>query len=96
VIYSAARDITARKQADAERAELIERLERSLTEVRTLQEILPICSYCRKIRDDENYWHTVESYVSQHTSSQFSHSICPACLESEVEPQFGDGPPPAE
>jgi PAS domain S-box-containing protein len=96
VIYSAARDITARKQADAERAELIEKLERSLTEVRTLQGILPICSYCRKIRDDENYWHTVESYVSQHTSSQFSHSICPACLESEVEPQFGDGPPPAE
>jgi PAS domain S-box-containing protein len=90
MIYSVARDITAQKQAESERERLVRRLERSLAEVRTLREILPICSYCRKIRDDENYWQTVESYISRHTSSRFSHSICPACMASEVEPMLGE------
>jgi PAS domain S-box-containing protein len=90
VIYSVARDITARKQADAERAQLMRELEGSLAEVKTLQAILPICSYCRKIRDDENYWHTVEVYVARHTNSRFSHSICPDCMASEVEPDIND------
>ena len=82
VIYAVARDITARKRAEEERARLVAELEKTLAEVRTLQEILPICSYCRKIRDDEDYWHTVESYVAHHTGSQFSHGICPTCLEA--------------
>jgi hypothetical protein len=45
---------------------------------------LPICSYCRKIRDDENYWHTVENYISHHTSTQFTHGICPSCLATQM------------
>jgi PAS domain S-box-containing protein len=90
VIYSVARDITERKEAEAERARLMRELEVTLSEVRTLQEILPICSYCRKVRDDENYWHTVENYVSRHTGSQFSHGICPDCMEKIVEPEFRD------
>ena len=84
VIYSCARDITARKQADAERAELVRKLEASLAEVRVLQAILPICMYCKRIRDDENDWQTVESYMSSHTATRFSHDVCPACLEAEV------------
>lgn len=88
-IYSVARDVTAIKQADAERERLVSELKTALAEVKTLQEILPICSYCRKIRDDENYWHTVESYISRHTSSRFSHSICPSCVKNIVEPQLG-------
>ena len=87
VIYSAARDITAKKLAEAERERLVEELQTALAEVRTLQEILPICSYCKKIRDDENYWHTVEGYISMHTGSQFSHSICPNCMK-KVDPEF--------
>jgi PAS domain S-box-containing protein len=87
-IYSVARDITARKQAEEERERLVRELQAALAEVRTLQGILPICSYCRKIRDDENYWQTVEGYVARHTNAQFSHSICPTCYVSEVEPQI--------
>jgi hypothetical protein len=49
---------------------------------------LPICSYCKKIRDDENYWHTVESYISRHTASRFSHSICPSCMATHPELQI--------
>lgn len=85
VIYSVARDITAHKEAEAERAELMQKLEMSLAEVSALQDILPICSYCRKIRDDEDFWHSVENYISRHTRSRFSHGICPSCMETEVE-----------
>jgi PAS domain S-box-containing protein len=87
-IYSVARDITALKQAEAERERLVSELRAALSEVKSLQAILPICSYCKKIRDDENYWHTVESYISRHTSSRFSHSICPSCVNKIVEPEF--------
>ena len=87
VIYSMARDITAGKQAEEEREKLVRQLQAALAELNTLREILPICSYCRKIRDDKNYWHTVENYISRHTSTQFSHSICPSCMETEVESQ---------
>lgn len=88
VIYSAARDITERKNAEAERERLATELAVSEAEVRHLQEILPICSYCRKIRDDGDYWHEVEEYIARHTSSRFSHSICPDCMAREVEPML--------
>jgi len=90
VIYSAARDITARKKAEADRALLVAELEASAAEVRHLQEILPICSYCRKIRGDEDYWHEVEDYIARHTSSRFSHSICPECMSREIEPELAE------
>jgi PAS domain S-box-containing protein len=90
VIYSVARDVTASKQAEDEREQLVRELQDALAEVKTLLEILPICSYCRKIRDDENYWHTVESYFSQHTTTQFSHGICPSCMVTEFEPQLDE------
>ena len=85
VIYSVARDVTESKRAEEEREKLVRELKAALAEVRTLRGILPICSYCRKIRDDENYWHTVESYISTHTGSKFSHGICPSCLAAHAE-----------
>lgn len=88
VIYSVARDITADKRAEEERERLVGELKTALAEVKRLQEILPICSYCKRIRDDENYWHTVESYISHHTDSRFSHSVCPSCMNNVVEPQL--------
>jgi PAS domain S-box-containing protein len=88
VIYSVARDVTERKRAEEERDRMLAELQIALAEVKTLQEILPICSYCKKIRDDENYWQTVEAYISAHTGATFSHGICPSCYEAEVEPQF--------
>jgi len=88
VIYSVARDITDAKRAEAEREQLVLELQEALNEVESLQEILPICSYCRKIRDDKNYWQTVESYLLKHTGSRFSHSICPSCMSNVVEPEL--------
>jgi len=88
VIYSVARDITEAKKAEQERERLVTELQDALAEVRTLRDILPICSYCRKIRDDENYWHTVEGYVATHTNSQCSHGICPSCMATRVEAEF--------
>jgi PAS domain S-box-containing protein len=90
VIYSAARDITERKRAEEEREKLLKDLQAALAEVKTLQQILPICSYCRKIRNDENYWETVDAYVMQHTNTKFSHSICPNCYAKEVQPLLDD------
>jgi PAS domain S-box-containing protein len=89
-IYSVARDITERKRLEAEREQLVASLQTALAEVKTLQAILPICSYCHKIRDDEDYWQTVEGYISRHTSTRFSHSICPPCYASHVEPLFAE------
>lgn len=92
VIYAVARDITEEKLAHEERERLMHELQEALAEVRTLQKILPICSYCRKVRDDENYWHTVEAYVARHTDSKFSHSICPSCLPLAMKDfTLGDG-----
>ena len=79
VIYSVARDITERREAEAKREELVRELQVALAEVRTLQGFLPICTYCKNVRDDENYWQSVEAYISRRTNTQFSHGICPNC-----------------
>lgn len=63
-------------------------LENALKRVKHLSGLLPICSYCKKIRDDSNYWQQVESYVMHHSDAQFSHSICPSCYESIVKPEM--------
>lgn len=57
----------------------------ALASVKTLKGMLPICGYCKSIRDDSNYWHAVESYVASHADVAFSHGICPKCLESALE-----------
>ncbi len=55
-------------------------LENALKEIKILKDILPICSYCKNIRDDEGSWKQMESYISSHSDTQFSHGICPDCL----------------
>jgi CheY-like chemotaxis protein len=67
-------------------------LERTLDEVRTLKRLLPICMYCKKIRDDGNYWEEIESYLHTHTGSDFSHGICPQCFESVVHREMPKDP----
>lgn len=66
----------------------IEELKEALKRVKQLGGLLPICSYCKKIRDDSNYWQQVESYVMHHSEAQFSHSVCPSCFESIVKPEM--------
>ena len=80
---SIARDITERKQEEAERLQLIRELTNALQHVKTLSGLLPICSCCKKIRDDQGYWQSVEVYVRNHSDAEFSHSICPDCLARE-------------
>jgi len=59
-------------------------LQQAFDEIRTLRGIVPICAYCKKIRDDKGYWSQVEKYVSDHTDAKFSHGICPVCFEKEM------------
>lgn len=66
----------------------LQELEDALSQVNQLQGILPICSYCKSVRDDQNYWQRVESYISDHSEARFSHSICPDCYETTVKPQL--------
>lgn len=63
-------------------------LEAAATQIRSLEKLLPICSYCKKIRSDNNYWQEVEGYISEHTDTIFSHSICPDCYETKVKPEM--------
>lgn len=60
----------------------------ALSQVKQLQGILPICSHCKKVRNDQNYWQQVEGYISTHTEVQFSHSVCPDCYETIVQPEI--------
>ena len=62
-------------------AERVHCLEEALAHVKQLHGLLPICAYCKKVRDDQNYWHQVETYVSRHADVRFSHGVCPDCLE---------------
>lgn len=65
-------------------------LEEALSQVKTLEGLLPICSYCKKIRNDKDYWQEVELYVEQHSGVKFSHGICPGCYEKIVKPQISE------
>lgn len=71
VIYGIARDITAEKEAAAE--------------LTTLRALLPICSYCKRVRDDQQYWRSVDEYLARHTQIRFSHGVCPRCFEDAVK-----------
>lgn len=70
------------------RLRVAERILRYTTQVRLLEEMLPICSYCKKIRDDQNYWQQLEGYISERTGSDFSHSVCPDCYKRVVIPEL--------
>jgi CHASE3 domain sensor protein len=82
------RDAFERNRLTAERERLIQDLRDALAEVKQLQGILPICSYCKHIRNDQNSWQQVESYVADHTDATFSHGICPSCYEKVIKPEL--------
>ncbi len=81
-------DITARKGAEQERESLIRELRDALATVRTLRGLLPICAWCKNIRNDQGYWKRVEAYLPEHLDVQFTHGMCPACagqMQEEVK-----------
>ena len=63
-------------------------LQDALAQIKTLKGLLPICMYCKKIRDDKQYWQQVENYVTTHTEAQFSHGICPDCYKKYIQPEL--------
>jgi sigma-B regulation protein RsbU (phosphoserine phosphatase) len=62
-------------------AERMAELQQSLAQIEQLDGLLPICAWCKKVRDDQNYWQEVECYITSHSAARFSHGICPGCLE---------------
>ena len=68
--------------------ERVKQLEDALAQVRELQGLLPICMYCKNIRDDQGYWQKVETYLGDHSKLQFSHGVCPKCFDAVVKPQL--------
>ncbi len=75
------RDITPIKQAEQEKEKLITKLQSALAEIKTLKGVVPICSNCKKIRDDAGYWNILELYIQKHSDASFTHSICPNCTD---------------
>jgi phosphoserine phosphatase RsbU/P len=69
-------------------ASRIHDLERALSEVKQLSGLLPICAYCKRVREGGDYWQAVEQYVASHSQAQFSHGVCPDCYERIVKPQM--------
>jgi hypothetical protein len=74
-------EMVERVRTQAENESLIGELEASLAKVKRLRGLLPICSACKKIRDDKGYWNQIESYIAMHSEADFSHGICPECAE---------------
>jgi phosphoserine phosphatase RsbU/P len=69
-------------------ADRVAELEHALAHVTRLQGLLPICMYCKKIRNDQNYWTQVETYITDHSEVRFSHGICPECRAKHIEPEL--------
>lgn len=78
------RDISERKKQEAERERLIAGLREALASVTTLRGLLPICSWCKSVRNDEGYWQRVEDYITAHSEAEFTHGICPRCFEKQI------------
>lgn len=76
-----AREIEIRRKTEAEKEKLIDELTRALNEIKTLRGILPICCECKNIRDDKGYWTQIEEYISTHSEADFSHGLCPQCID---------------
>jgi PAS domain-containing protein len=89
------RDVTEARRASEELAntrealaQRVRELEEAAADIRRLEDLLPICSYCRRVRNDENYWQQLESYLIAHAGTRFSHGVCPECYEKFVKPEL--------
>ncbi len=82
-------DITPRIEAEKEKEKLIDDLQKALAEIKTLSGLLPICSYCKKIRDDRGYWQRIEEYIETRSDAKFSHGMCSDCQKKYHPELFG-------
>ena len=81
-------DVAALEQASVEREQLVSELRESIKEIKVLRGILPICSFCRKIRNDDGYYEQIESYIHKHSGVDFSHTICPSCMQKHYPEEY--------
>lgn len=87
-------EIQRRKASEQELRHSRDTLQQTLSEMKQLKEILPICAFCKKIRDDDGYWEQLETYISEHSGTDFSHGICPECVAKHY-PECNPKPPDA-
>jgi PAS domain S-box-containing protein len=93
VMYgSILRDVTDQKIVEIEQKKLIAELTDALAQIKTLKGLLPICSSCKKIRDDMGYWNTLEKYIMEHSEAEFTHGICPDCIRKYFPEACEDEP----
>ncbi|MFO0866266.1 MAG: MASE1 domain-containing protein [Gemmataceae bacterium] len=83
-IVGVSSDITDRKEAELANVKLIGELQTALTEIKTLRGLVPICAWCKDIRNDTGFWQKLEDYLQTHTEARFTHGICPSCLQKET------------
>lgn len=81
LLHAVARDVTAMRAAEVERERLIGELQEALANVKTLSGLLPICVYCKQVRNDEGYWRQIEMYLGEHSEAELAHGVCPACQD---------------
>lgn len=81
-------NVVALKKASAEREQLVDELQENLSEIKVLRGILPICSFCKNIRNDEGYYEQLESYIHKHSGVDFSHTICPSCMKKHYPDEY--------
>ncbi len=84
------KDIAMRKIAEQVREDLILELKDAIAKIKTLTGLIPICAWCKKIRDDKGYWKKVETYIREHSDASFTHGICPDCLKKESPEAYND------
>jgi PAS domain S-box-containing protein len=91
-IAGTAEDITTRKTAEEKVVQTTSELEDALAKIKTLKGLIPICAWCKKIRDDRGYWKILETYLKEHSEAEFTHGICPDCLSKvkQKEQEIGD------
>jgi len=82
------RDVTDKRMTEMQLEKTVVELRKALTKVKTLSGLLPICSSCKKIRDDNGYWNEVEAYIHEHSEVEFSHGICPDCMRKLYPEQY--------
>ena len=80
-LYIAIEFALYKSKMDSERKASMHQLQDAFSRIRTLQGLIPVCAWCKKVRDDKGYWEQLEEYISQHTDADFTHGICPDCIE---------------
>ncbi|MBN2429667.1 MAG: PAS domain S-box protein [Deltaproteobacteria bacterium] len=88
LVFCVCRDISERKRAEQEREKLITELRDASNEIKALRSILPLCSFCKKIRNDKGYWEQVDVYIEKHLQTDVSHGICPECMEKNFPEEY--------